>query len=98
MSDEKDNNTSNAWVEYKRLVLMELERLNEQIESIRAKLTEIDKQISYGLKKIDSETVDKIHKLDVRLNIVETKALLIAAVCSFAIGGIIQLILKILGK
>ena len=52
----------------------------------------------YLLKKIDSETVDKIHKLDVRLNIVETKALLIAAVCSFAIGGIIQLIVKILGK
>lgn len=97
MSDEQDKNTSNAWVEYKRLVLMELERLNEQNEGIRAKLSDIDKQISDGLKKLDSEGVDRVHKLDIRLNIIETKALLIAAVCSFAVGGIIQLVIKMIG-
>ncbi len=83
MSNEQDKNTSNAWVEYKRLVLMELERLNEQNESIKNKLSNIDSQISDGLQKLNNDSIDRIHKLDIRLNIIETKALLIAAICSF---------------
>lgn len=110
MSNENlPNDGNNTWSEYKRLVLMELERLNLAIDTIKEKLSDVDKKISKDIidsakeiselmKNLETETIEKIHKIDIRLNTIETKTLLIATVASFAIGGIIQFVIKSLGN
>lgn len=97
MSNEEEKTVGNNWNEYKRMILMELERLNNSIIDIQEKLNSIDKKITEDITKVTNQSTNKIHELEIRINTIETKVYLIATIASIIMGGIVSLIVKSVG-
>ena len=45
-SEEKNNMTNGSWGEYRRLVLSELERMNDNLETLNGKVQDVRNDIS----------------------------------------------------
>lgn len=89
MAENRDggNGNGSSWTEYRRLVLAELQRLNDEIDSLRREIRTNDAKYSEEDKKRDIEQAKTTAKLTVY-----------AAIGSLISGTILSIIVHFLIK
>lgn len=88
----------NGWNEYKKLVLKQLEGLIIKTEDIQTRMDEMKEKIEARIDTKTQTLLDKIDRVDKRVVILETKAILYGALAGLVVTIVIQFVANTIFK